>query len=32
MLNEMFDIQQELTRQVPKEELYGLAVDTAVLF
>ena len=32
MLNEMFDIQQVLARQVPKEELYGLAVDTTVLF
>jgi hypothetical protein len=32
MLNQMIDIQQDLTRQVPKEELYGLAVDTAVLF
>ena len=26
------DIQQDLTRQVPKEELYGLAVDTTILF
>jgi hypothetical protein len=32
MLNEMFDIQQDLARQVPKEELYGLAVDTTILF
>jgi hypothetical protein len=32
MSNQIYDIQQDFTRQVPKEELYGLAVDTAVLF
>ena len=32
MSNQVIDIQQDLARQVPKEELYGLAVDTTVLF
>ena len=32
MLNQTFDTQQDLARQVPKEELYGLAVDTTALF
>ena len=32
MSNQIYDIQQDLARQVPKEELYGLAVDTTILF
>jgi hypothetical protein len=32
MLTQTDDIAQDLTRQVPKEELYGLTVDTTVLF
>lgn len=32
MFTQTADIAQNLTRNVPKEELYGLAVDTAVLF
>jgi hypothetical protein len=32
MFIQTVDIAQNLTRKVPKEELYGLAVDTAVLF
>jgi hypothetical protein len=32
MFNQTVDIDQSLVRKVPKEELYGLAVDTAVLF
>lgn len=32
MFTQAADIAQNLTRRVPKEELYGLAVDTAVLF
>jgi hypothetical protein len=32
MLTQEVDIAQNLTRKVPKEELYGLTVDTAVLF
>jgi hypothetical protein len=32
MSNQICDIQQEFARQAPKEELYGLVVDTAVLF
>ena len=32
MSNQIYDMQQDLTRRVPKEELYGLAVDTTILF
>ena len=32
MVTQTVDIAQNLTRKVPKEELYGLAVDTDVLF
>jgi len=32
MFTQTVDIAQNLTRKAPKEELYGLAVDTAVLF
>ncbi len=32
MFTQTIDIAQNLTRKVPKEKLYGLAVDTAVLF
>ena len=32
MSNQIYDIQQDIARQVPKEELYGLAVDTTILF
>jgi len=32
MSNQIYDIQQDFARQVPKEELYGLAVDTTILF
>jgi hypothetical protein len=32
MSNQIYDIQRYPARQVPKEELYGLAVDTTILF